>query len=79
MTRVVTPPPATALRAFLDEVVVPILVERFLREHGPEGVVGTVNDGVSAVLVTKENEVVSENVALRNDAPSSPFSGVVAP
>jgi len=27
------PPPEPALRAFLDEVVVPILVERFLREH----------------------------------------------
>ena len=27
------PPADSALRAFLDEVVVPILIERFLREH----------------------------------------------
>ena len=33
MARVATPPPASALKAFLDEVVVPLLVERFLREH----------------------------------------------
>ena len=26
-------PPEPALRSFLDEVVVPLLVERFLREH----------------------------------------------
>ena len=33
MTRVPTPPPAPALKGFLDEVIVPILVVRFLREH----------------------------------------------
>jgi len=33
MTRVPTSPPAPALRDFLDEVVVPLLVERFLRER----------------------------------------------
>ena len=33
MARVATPPPEPALRNFLDEVVVPLLVERFLREH----------------------------------------------
>ena len=33
MTRVPTSPPAPALRNFIDEVVVPLLVERFLREH----------------------------------------------
>ena len=33
MTRVPTPPPEPALRNLLDEVIVPLLVERFLREH----------------------------------------------
>ena len=33
MTRVPTPPSEPALRNFLDEVVIHILVERFLREH----------------------------------------------
>ena len=33
MTRVPTSPPAPPLRDFLDEVVVPLLVERFLRER----------------------------------------------
>ena len=33
MLKVPTPPPEHALKAFLDEVVIPILVERFLRER----------------------------------------------
>jgi hypothetical protein len=33
MTRFPTPPPEPALKAFLDEVVIPLLVARFLREH----------------------------------------------
>ena len=33
MARVATPPPEPALRNLLDEVIVPLLVERFLRER----------------------------------------------
>ena len=33
MARVPTPVPDLALKVFLDEVVIPILVERFLRER----------------------------------------------
>ena len=33
MARLPTSPPEPALKALLDEVIVPILVARFLREH----------------------------------------------
>ena len=37
MARVATPPPEPALRNLLDEVIVPLLVERFLRKHAAAG------------------------------------------
>ena len=45
MARPPTPLPEPALKAFLDEVVVPILVERFLHQHAARVAERNGNDG----------------------------------
>ena len=56
MTPVVTRPPEPALKAFLDEVVVPLLVARFLRERAAATARCEVED--DGVSLTKEFETV---------------------
>ncbi len=74
MLKVTTSPPAPALRNFLDEVVVPLLVERFLREHQGMGATSSTECSRSTNGIAMTREGVSQNVPLRDETHPSLFS-----
>ena len=67
--------PEPALKAFLDDVVIPILVERFLREHQEMGATSPTESGDATKGVASLAEGVSETLLLRDETHPSPFFG----
>jgi hypothetical protein len=76
MARALTPPPEPALKDFLDEVVVPILVERFLRDRRREE---TPAPGEMEGTVTRDGNVAGGDRSVRDTGQLYPFPVAVGP
>jgi hypothetical protein len=74
MARVPTSLPEAPLKAFIDEVVVPILVERFVRENRGTGAASPTERDGSTKGIAATRQGVSYNVPLRDGTHPSPFS-----
>jgi hypothetical protein len=79
MALFLTPPLEPALRDFLDEVVVPILVERFLHKHRATHD-GSATEGSDSITPDRgERATVSQNLPLRNANETASIPVIVGP